>query len=166
MLPTNQSYKHFEIELNIYHIFSKLYIKNCIFWRTRQKNTDVKLLTNISVNRLLFVCAQTVDRYIGQRMFLCTTYKCTGTFVHKSSTKYLCTNSWQTFWSIQCSLHQPLLFNPLPCGVGILTDTLAYIYSTDIWLLRVSVIQGVAINRLAALLDPRMWAFLRQQPVW
>ena len=31
--------------------------------------------------------------------------------------------------------------------------------------LRVFVIQGVAINRLAALLGRGMWVFLRQQPV-
>ena len=39
---------------------------------TQQTIIDVERLTNSSVDRLLSVCAQTVDRYIGQRMFLCS----------------------------------------------------------------------------------------------
>ena len=39
---------------------------------TQQNIPYVKRLMNILVDRLLSVCAQMVDGYIGQRMFLCT----------------------------------------------------------------------------------------------
>ena len=72
-------------------------------FNTQQKITDVKRLTKYFGRqfavRLLSVCCP---------MYRMTNvpvhYLCTGTFVHKSSTEHLCTNSWQIFWTSVCCL--------------------------------------------------------------
>ena len=65
--------------------------------------TNVKRLTSMLVGRLLSVCAHLVDRYIGQRMFLCTMFALERLCIN-SSTERLCRNGCRIFRSTVCSL--------------------------------------------------------------
>ena len=70
---TNPWFKASVRVFKLYSAFSWLLSRNTMSRLQKQKITDVKQMTNTSilVDRLLSVCSQTVDRYIGQRMFLC-----------------------------------------------------------------------------------------------